>query len=104
MRRSPSTCRARTTRRTPRELAEAALTRQRDQSTTPFTRPWPLPAWPEVPTRVLLSSGDRFFPLEFMRRLARERLGLEPDEMPGDHCPMLGHPQELAARLLSYLR
>lgn len=88
---------------TPRELAEQALGRQRDQSATPFSTHWPLPAWPEVSTRVLLSSGDRFFPLDFMRRVARERLGLEPDVMPGDHCPMLSHPGELAARLVAYL-
>lgn len=87
---------------TPRPLAEEAIRRERPQSSTPFERPWPLQAWPEVPTRVLLSSGDRFFPEEFMRRHARERLGIEAEVMPGDHCPMLGHPEELAARLLAY--
>jgi hypothetical protein len=30
------------------------------------------------------------------------RLGFAPDEMPGDHCPMLAHPDELVARLESY--
>lgn len=89
---------------TPRPLAEEALRRERKQSGTPFEHPWPLQAWPDVPTRVLLSSGDRFFPLEFMRRLAIERLGIRADVMPGDHCPMLGHPEELAARLLAYHR
>jgi pimeloyl-ACP methyl ester carboxylesterase len=65
-------------------------------------KPWPLPAWPDVPTRFLLARDDRFFPAEFLRRLVRERLGIVPDEMPGDHMPMLGHPKELADRLESY--
>ena len=47
--------------------------------------PWPLEAWPDVPTRVLLCRGDRMFPAEFQRRVARERLGIEPDEMDGGH-------------------
>lgn len=87
---------------TPRSLAAEFLTRQRHQSGTPFEKPWPLPAWPAVPTRVLLARDDRFFPLDLMQRLARERLGIEPEVMPGDHCPMLGHTEELADRLEAY--
>ena len=75
---------------------------QVDQSGTPFEKPWPLDAWPNVPTKVLLSKGDHFFPVEFMRKLALERLNIAADEMDGDHCPMLGHPQELAERLETY--
>jgi hypothetical protein len=33
----------------------------------------------------------------------RERLGITPDEMPGDHCPMLGRPVEVADRLEAYV-
>ncbi|MCW3819446.1 alpha/beta hydrolase [Micromonospora sp. DR5-3] len=86
----------------PSKLAAEALSRQKAQASTPFTEPWPLPAWPDVPTRFLLSRGDRFFPADFMRRVVRERLHLTPDEMPGDHLPMLGHPTELADRLEAY--
>jgi hypothetical protein len=38
-----------------------------------------------------------------MRRLARERLGTVPDEVPGCHCAALSHPRELAELLVSYL-
>jgi len=86
----------------PPQLAAEALSRQKAQASTPFTQPWPLPVWPDVSTKVLLSSGDRFFPADFMRRVARERLRITPDEMPGDHLPMLGHPTELADRLEEY--
>jgi hypothetical protein len=65
-----------------------------------FAEPWPLDAWPEVPTRVLVPRGDRLFPPDFQRRVARERLGLETDEMAGGHLPMLSRPRELAERLV----
>ncbi|MFE4415281.1 alpha/beta fold hydrolase [Streptomyces sp. NPDC093064] len=88
---------------TPAALAaEFMAEHQRNQAPAPFGEPWPLAAWPKVPTRFLVSSDDRFFPAEFMRRMVAERLGFQPDEMPGDHCPMLGHPKELADRLEAY--
>jgi pimeloyl-ACP methyl ester carboxylesterase len=73
------------------------------QSGKPFEAPWPLDAWPDVPTRFLLCRDDRFFPAEFQRRVVRERLGIEPDEMDGGHLPALSRPHELAERLLHYL-
>lgn len=86
----------------PPELAAEALRRDRAQSGTPFERPWPLPAWPDVPTRFLLFRDDRLFPAGFLRRVVRERLGIVPDEMAGGHYAMLSRPQELAARLEAY--
>jgi pimeloyl-ACP methyl ester carboxylesterase len=65
-----------------------------------FVEPWPLEAWPEVPTRVLIPREDRLFTRDFQRRIARERLGLESDEMPGGHLPMLSRPKELAEHLV----
>jgi pimeloyl-ACP methyl ester carboxylesterase len=64
--------------------------------------PWPLPAWPDVPTRVLAACNDRMFPLAFQRRIARERLGLEVDEIDGGHMVALSNPGELAERLEAY--
>jgi pimeloyl-ACP methyl ester carboxylesterase len=72
------------------------------QSDTPFGQPWPLDRWPDVPTRVLQGSDDRLFPLEFQRRVVRERLDLELDVMPGGHLMALSQPEELAARLEDY--
>lgn len=87
---------------TPDSLATELLGRQREQSETPFLQPWPLERWTMIPTRVLLARDDRFFPLDFMRHISRGRLGIEPDVMPGDHCPMLGHPKEVADWLECY--
>lgn len=73
------------------------------QSATPFAQPWPLTAWPDVPTRFLQGSDDRFFPVELQRRVVRERLGITPDEMPGGHLIALSQPEELARRLEAYV-
>ena len=75
---------------------------ERHQSGTPFEKPWPLRAWPDVPTRFLLCRNDRFFPVEFMRRVVKERLGITPDEMDGGHLPALSRPKELVDRLEAY--
>jgi pimeloyl-ACP methyl ester carboxylesterase len=86
----------------PPELASEALERGRRQSDTPTREPWPLEAWPDVPTRFLLCRDDRLFPADFLRRVARERLGLAPDEIDGGHCVALSRPEELAERLDAY--
>ncbi|MEV5708146.1 alpha/beta hydrolase [Actinoallomurus sp. NPDC052274] len=86
----------------PPELAAEATKRSRDQSSTPFVTPWPLAAWPSVPTKFLLCRDDRFFPAEFMRRVVRERLGIVPDEIDGGHSIALSRPEELADRLEAY--
>ncbi len=64
--------------------------------------PWPLPRWPDVPTRFLAARDDRFFPIEFQRRVVAERLGVPVDEMPGGHLVALSRPGELAERLVAY--
>jgi pimeloyl-ACP methyl ester carboxylesterase len=86
----------------PDVVAEAYARGERDQSGTPMEKPWPLAAWPDVPTRFLLCRDDRFFPAEFLRRVVRERLGMTPDEMPGGHLPALAHPDELVERLEAF--
>jgi pimeloyl-ACP methyl ester carboxylesterase len=88
----------------PRPLAEEALRRgARGESSTVWNTPWPLETWPDVPTRFILCRDDHFFPAAFMRRIAQERLGLDPDEVPGCHCVALSHPKELSDLLVSYL-
>lgn len=87
----------------PRELAEEAMGKERAHpSSTATAEPWPLDAWPDVPTRFVLSTEDRFFPPDFFRRLVPERLGVVPDEIPGGHCVALSHPTEVADLLEGY--
>ncbi|HEY3471552.1 MAG TPA: alpha/beta hydrolase [Amycolatopsis sp.] len=85
------------------ELAAECQAHGREQASKEWDEPWPLEAHPDVPTRVLLCRDDRFFPPDFQRRVARERLGAEPDEIDGPHCVTLSHPAQLADRLVSYL-
>ena len=84
------------------ELAAASFEHVRPQSGAPFERPYPFDCWPDVPTRFLLCRDDRFFPADFLRRVVRNRLGIEPDEMSGGHLPALAHPDELVEWLDAY--
>lgn len=88
----------------PQELAQEAMRRSRGQADASSAAPWPLEAHPTVPTRALVCQDDRFFPLDFLRRVTRERLGIEAEEIPGCHCAMLSHPRQLAAALELSLR
>lgn len=87
----------------PRELADEALSRERAHpSAAAMAAPWPLAEWPDVPTRFIVCADDRFFPADFLRDLARRRLGILADEVPGGHCAMLSRPEEIAELLVSY--
>jgi pimeloyl-ACP methyl ester carboxylesterase len=88
----------------PAVTAEAMARGERAQSGTPFEKPWPLAAWPDVPTKFLLGRQDRFFPADFQRRVVRERLDITPDEMDSGHLPALARPKELAERLDAYVQ
>jgi hypothetical protein len=70
-----------------------ALKRGRTQSETRMGEPSPLKAWPDVPTRVLLCRNDRLFPARFLRRVARERLAITPNEIDSGHTPALSRPK-----------
>ena len=86
----------------PPELTEYGLGKGKPQAGRPFGDPCEFTAWPEVPTHVISGRDDRFFPLDFQQRVARERLGIEPDVLPGGHLVALSHPVELADRIVSY--
>jgi len=88
----------------PQSVIDSAWARgEPRQSDTVFGSPCTIKAWPAVTTRVLVGKDDRFFPVEFQRQLARERLGVSADEMPGGHLVALSQPSELAARLIAYV-
>jgi pimeloyl-ACP methyl ester carboxylesterase len=83
-------------------VAEAVARGEPRQSDTPFAEPWPLDSWPNVPTRVLAGRHDRLFPLEFVRRLALERLSVAADVIESGHLPALSRPDDLVRRLETY--
>jgi pimeloyl-ACP methyl ester carboxylesterase len=57
--------------------------------------------WPDVPIKAVAGRDDRFFPVEFQRRVARERLGLAADVLPGGHLIALAQPAALTDYLLA---
>ena len=47
----------------------------------------------------IIGANDRVVSPPWSRRVARERLGVEPIELPGGHFPMITHPELLADAL-----
>jgi pimeloyl-ACP methyl ester carboxylesterase len=87
----------------PRELAEEAASHERAHpSEASLNAPWPLTAWPDLPTKFVLCNQDRFFPPALFRRLVPERLNIIPDEIAAGHCVALSRPKELADLLAEY--
>jgi pimeloyl-ACP methyl ester carboxylesterase len=86
----------------PPELEAEAQSKERGQADKVLGEPWPLERLPDVPTRYLLCRDDRMFSARWARRHARERLGIEPDEIDGGHYISLSRPRELAERLAAY--
>jgi pimeloyl-ACP methyl ester carboxylesterase len=87
----------------PTEVAAASAAHAYIEADIAFGQPCAIDRWPDVPTRVLAGRDDRFFPLEFQRRIARDRLGLDAGVVPGGHLAALSYPAELADRLVRYL-
>jgi pimeloyl-ACP methyl ester carboxylesterase len=85
----------------PADVAEEGSRHLREQSGTPFEKPWPLERWPDVPTRFVLGTEDRLFPADFQRRIVPARLGITPDELESGHLPALSRPADLATYLLT---
>jgi hypothetical protein len=83
-------------------IAADALAHSRRQTDAVGRDPWPLDSWPDGPTRYLLCPNDRMLPAVWIRRVVRERLGFEPDEIESGHCPALSRPRELAVRLVGF--
>lgn len=87
----------------PRRLAEQAMSKERAHpSKASMASPWPLEALPDLPTKFVLCTEDRFFPPAFLRRVVADRLEIVPDEIAAGHCVALSHPKELARILHTY--
>jgi pimeloyl-ACP methyl ester carboxylesterase len=80
----------------PRPLAEEAMSKERGESEAAYNSPWPLQSWPDVETKFVLCTEDRFFPPEFMRKVVADRLAIAPEEIASGHCVALSRPRELA--------
>jgi hypothetical protein len=52
--------------------------------------------WPPIRIRALAGADDLFFPVDFQRRVAHDRLGVEVDVLPGGHLLPLVQPRLVA--------
>jgi pimeloyl-ACP methyl ester carboxylesterase len=83
----------------PPEVVAAGAAHERPEAEIAFTQPCGFERWPAVPTSVLAGRDDRFFPLHFQSRVARERLGLDVLAVPGGHLNALSRPEAIAGVL-----
>jgi len=88
----------------PHDVLRAGPEQPREEAEIAFSEPCRFERWPDIPIHVLAGRDDRFFPIEFQRRVARERLGKEVEEIPGGHLVALSKPEGLTERLLAYGR
>jgi pimeloyl-ACP methyl ester carboxylesterase len=79
---------------------KAALDRLRPQSAYPAILPSSLTEFPAVKTTYIVCSEDQILRPDWSRQTARERLGAELIELPGDHSPFYSRPSALADVLL----
>jgi len=80
------------------EDARWAAERLRPQAQKSQGEPSPAPP-PGLRVESILGAKDRVLSLGWSRRVARERLGVEPVELPSGHFPMITHPELLADAL-----
>lgn len=84
----------------PEATALGLATRMRMYAERAMTETFPLAQLPAVASSYIVCSDDRTISPDWSRRTARERLGVEPLELPGGHCPYLSRPARLAEVLL----
>ncbi|WP_240657586.1 alpha/beta fold hydrolase [Streptomyces populi] len=87
----------------PAEVAAAGAGHERPEADIAFGQPCAIERWPDTTTRVLAATGDRLFPVDFQRRVARDRLGIDAETVPGGHLAALSHPVPLVDRLVERL-
>jgi alpha/beta hydrolase family protein len=78
------------------EDARWAFARLRPQSAAPRREACPLTGWPPGERAYILCREDRAISPAWSRRVAKERLGVEPIELGGSHSPFVSQPATLA--------
>lgn len=84
----------------PADVARDGEAHQHEEAAAVFGSSCDFAGWPAVPMTVIAGRDDRFFPAAFQRRVARDRLGVEAEILPGGHLIALARPETLVRRLL----
>jgi Alpha/beta hydrolase family len=85
----------------PPDVAAAGEPYQRPEADIAFGSSCDFSGWPPTAIRAVAGADDRFFPVGFQQALARDRLGIEADVLPGGHLIALAQPTALAGYLLT---
>jgi pimeloyl-ACP methyl ester carboxylesterase len=88
----------------PQDVLRAGPKQPYEEAENVFGEPCRFERWPDIPIHVLAGKDDRFFPIEFQRRVARKRLGREVEEISGGHLVALSNAEGLTERLIAYER
>lgn len=86
----------------PPDVADASIARLRFQRSM-WRDVAEFDAWPQVETMSVVCAEDQIVDPAWSRRVARDRLGVEPIELPGGHSPFLARPAAVAAVLMDGL-
>jgi hypothetical protein len=82
------------------QVRAEVLSNPGDEADVAFATPCDITAWPDVSTAAVVGRDDRFFPLEFQRRVLRDRIGVEAVIVTGGHLIALANPDGLCGTLL----
>ena len=85
---------------TPEDAAWAFAHLRAQNSSGLWAQSYPLERWPDVKMASVFATEDRALMPEWSRFVARERLGVEPIELPGSHSPFVSRPADLAEALV----
>jgi pimeloyl-ACP methyl ester carboxylesterase len=84
---------------TPDVARWALTTRRLMHAQRAYTETCPLDRWPATPSSYIVCSDDRTANAAWWKLAARERLGVDPIELPGGHCPHVSRPEAVADAL-----
>lgn len=84
----------------PPEEAAAVRANSGDEVDIAFAQRCDIESWPDVASVGIVGRDDRLFPVEFQRRILRERVGIDAIVVPGGHLLALANPDALSQALL----
>jgi hypothetical protein len=64
-----------------------------------FPRYNPIPHYPAVPVHAIVTSDDNIVLKALHTPMVRRRIGVEPVELPGGHCPFVSRSGEMAGAM-----
>src|ERR1700741_748343 len=76
--------------------SDAAINRLGPQARYPYSAPLSLAEFPTVPCTSVICSEDQLVRPEWLKRVARDRLGADITDLPGSHSPFRSRPSALA--------